>query len=128
MSNKLTICERHASNMCQDARTYGSITINVEWKRSAMYGYNPVIEWGDGKACNVPGCGYDKLSAALAYVLRFIGDTPEQRASIRRCSGAGVSSVEHALFSCGWRLTRTASGKSFDAFHLSRIEPAPVVP
>jgi hypothetical protein len=92
-----------------------------------MYGHNPVIEWGDGKACNVSGWGYDKLSAALADVLRFIGDTPEQVTSIWRCSGAGVSSVEQALFPCGWRLTRTASGKYFDAFDLSRIEPAPVV-
>lgn len=50
-----------------------SVQIRVEWKRSAMYGMNPhatvivnQVNRYEGKAS---GCGYDKLSAAIADAL-----------------------------------------------------------
>ena len=55
------------------------ITLNVEWKRSNMWGLNPSVDmrWEDEngnwhfeeKAGYASGCGYDKHSAAIASAL-----------------------------------------------------------
>lgn len=55
------------------------IVLDVEWKRSAIWGYNPSVnmQWRDAeghwhfleKAGSASGCGYDKHSAAVASAL-----------------------------------------------------------
>ena len=53
--------------------------INIEWKRSAMYGNNPILEakiqyvdgsWSNtyGKKYTCSGCGYDKESTVIAQL------------------------------------------------------------
>ena len=54
-----------------------SVSISVEWSKSRMWGYNPhatVIIEDTSRHCsryygNASGCGYDKLSAAVATAL-----------------------------------------------------------
>jgi hypothetical protein len=55
------------------------IELDVNWKRSSVWGYNPSVDmrWEDAdghwhyleKAGYASGCGYDKLSAAVAEAL-----------------------------------------------------------
>lgn len=118
---KLTTCERRAKALCENLQRWDGGTVTVEWKKSAMYGSNPSIMHHGGKCCNVSGCGYDKLSTALAETLRFLGTTPEQVSAIWQTYGAGWQSTRDALAKVGWTLTQTASGRMFDVFTLSRI-------
>jgi hypothetical protein len=118
---KLTTIEQRAYDYCQRILEWGQADIAVEWKKSSMYGYNPVISSHYGKCTNISGCGYDKLSACLASFLCYMFTGDAQR-SVAVTQGCGVSSVQDALLKLGWKLDRTANGNTFDGFHLSRIE------
>lgn len=116
---KLTITEKRALRFCEALREYKGGCINVEWKRSAMWGSNPVIEAYGGKCTNISGCGYDKLSSALAQCLRFlfpIGSIAYNE--VWQTGGAGESSTCAALAKYGWLLSKVGSGKSFDCYEL----------
>jgi len=48
----------------------GEFIITVEWKKSHMWGSNPVVCTNNGfEHRGISGCGYDKLSTATAYAL-----------------------------------------------------------
>ena len=118
---KLTTCETRAKSYCESIGQYGNAQLVVEWRKSKMWGQNPVIENHLGeKCCSVSGCGYCKESTALADVLQFLADTEEQRSAIARTGGAGVSSVTAALASIGWKLERIAGTKSADVYRIER--------
>lgn len=119
---KLTICETRAKAFCESLAIYDGGDVGVEWKRSAMWGSNPAITHRGGKCTNISGCGYDKLSAALASVLCFLFTYgSDEFNAIASLGGCGVSSVESALEKLGWKLDRTATSSTFDGFRLSRI-------
>lgn len=118
---KLTLTERRAKAFCAQLNANDGGNINVEWKRSHVWGYNPSITSYEGKCTNVSGCGYDKLSTALAVCLRFLfPEESEAHHAIWRTGGAGESSTRDALAAHGWTLEKTASGSTFDAYKLSR--------
>ena len=121
-ATKLTTCEQRAKVWCDKMQSLSECPLHVEWKRSRDYGYNPVIETHNGKATNVSGCGYDKLSTCLADFLRFLAptDSPEYRA-IWKTHGAGEYAVMDALKLAGWELKKTGSGKSWDAYTLAKL-------
>lgn len=122
MKTKLTICEQRAGKYCAQLIANDGGTVAVDWKRSAMYGMNPVIEHHGGKCCNISGCGYDKLSAALASVLCFLfPQGSEAFNAIAPLGGCGESTVRDALAKHGWKLAKSASGKTYDVYDLSRI-------
>ena len=110
---KLTTVERRALAFCESLDDNDGGTITVEWKKSAMWGSNPVIESHDGECCSV--------STALADVLKYLFPigSPGYDA-IALCGGCGVSSVANHLAMHNWRLVQTANGKTFDVFQLSR--------
>lgn len=121
-SPKLTTCETRAKSFCESLATYGGGDFGVEWKRSAMWGSNPVIAHRGGKCTNISGCGYDKLSAALASVLCFLFTYgSDEFNAVAALGGCGVSSVQSTLESHGWKLDRTATSSTFDGFRLTRI-------
>ena len=73
------------------------------------------------KCCNISGCGYDKLSAALASVLCFLFPVgTEEYNQVISLGGCGVPAVRDTLAKHGWILQATASGKTYDVFDLSR--------
>ena len=122
MKTKLTTCEKRAIAFCEQLKAYDGGTVAVDWKRSAMYGMNPVIEHDGGKCCNISGCGYDKLSAALASVLCFLFPIGSDAYNdIASQQGAGESSIRDTLSKHGWKLDKTASGKTYDGYNLSRL-------
>ena len=54
-----------------------AITISIEWKKSRMWGNNPIAEgrieyadgtWGHTAAARASGCGYDKESSVIAQI------------------------------------------------------------
>ncbi len=87
-----------------------------------MYGHNPVIAYQGGKCTNISGCGYDKLSAALASVLCFLFPVDSVAYNeIASLGGCGESTVCSRMAKYGWTLHRTASGNSFDAYELTKL-------
>lgn len=116
---KLTTCEKRALALCESIKSNGHGSIEIEWKRSAMWGSNPVITHRGEKCCNVSGCGYDKQSTALADVLRFLFpiDSPSYNA-VWTTGGAGESSTMKALALHGWEMRKVVDSKSFDAYEL----------
>ncbi len=121
---KLTTVEKRAQSYCQNVNRWGNADFGVEWKKSRMWGHNPVIESNEGKMCSISGCGYCKLSSALAYVLCFLFPVESDAFNeVQRTAGAGEGSVREALKRNGWILERTATGNHFDGFRLTRDEP-----
>lgn len=123
MKTKLTTCEKRAQEYCANLLEFGGGTITVDWKKSAMYGLNPSIMHHGGKCCSISGCGYDKLSAALASVLCFLFPLDSEAHSyIGSCGGMGERTVRDRLAEHGWKLESVASGKTYDVYQLSKIE------
>lgn len=53
----------------QNAPELTYATVNIVWKRSSVWGYNPQVEtWSDNRRSygTASGCGYDKRSAGVA--------------------------------------------------------------
>ena len=120
---KLNTTETRAKNMCETIISNGCGSINMEWRKSNMYGHNPAILDNRGnKCCNVSGCGYCKESTALADVLRYLFflDSNEYR-KILAAGGSGVSSIIAKLETFGWKLEKTVSGSSYDVFSINKI-------
>jgi hypothetical protein len=122
-ARKLTVTEARARAFCGTLNQYDGGEIGIEWKKSRMWGHNPVITYHGGKCTNIGGCGYDKLSAALASVLCFLfPEDSEAFNTIAALGGCGESTVREKLLPLGWKLERTASGSSFDGYRLTRAE------
>lgn len=120
-TRKLTTVERRAANYCGDLNQYNGGRIVIEWKKSATWGSNPVIESYHGKCTNVSGCGYCKESTALADVLCFLFPVDSDAYNdVRRTGGAGVSSVVTALAKHGWTLEKLCGTKTSDVYDLKR--------
>jgi hypothetical protein len=118
--SKITTTEKRANALCESIRHNNGGSVTVEWIKSATWGRNPRIMHHGEKCTNISGCGYCKHSAALASALCYLGTTEEERRSIARTQGVGVSSVLDALAALGWKLDCVESGKSFYAYTLSR--------
>jgi len=119
---KLTTVEQRAKAYCETIRNNGAGPITIEWRKSRIWGSNPVIEnYAGEKCCNVSGTGYCKESTALADVLRFLEPSADQRNSVWQTGGAGVSSVTAALQAIGWKLEAIAKTKTADVYRVSRI-------
>ena len=118
---KLTTLEKRAWEFCVDLIRYEGGQFTVEWKKSSMYGHCPSIEYSGAKIAHAGGCGYCKLSAVLAEALAWLGTDSDQRLSIGRTQGAGVSAVQSALLAIGWKLEGIAGSKTSDTFKLTKV-------
>jgi len=126
-----------------------SITITVDWAKSRTWGANPKSEtWVSGLGCLrstvVSGCGYDKLSTAVAEVLNqipqflqlmYIVKNKNYKKSNREClgygsgcgilpnfeGGVGVSCYDRIFTNIGYKFETVSSGKTFDVFSISKI-------
>ena len=121
-------------DLIESAPDFESLTLTVEWKRSATWGANPHAElkvWSKGSfaiyKANANGCGYCKLSAVMADVfnqslsLRKLILNSEtlcygMRDTTFASGGVGLSSLQNAFDVLGYKLKQTASGKTFDVF------------
>ncbi len=120
MKTKLTTCEKRAESFCRSLIQNAGGTVQIEWKRSQMWGHNPVILHRGEKCCNVGGCGYDKQSTALADVLRFlfpIGSAPYNE--VWATGGCGESATMRTLAKHGWTMRKVANSSTFDGYELT---------
>ncbi len=122
MKTKQTKTEKRAVEFCEQIIRNKGGSVAVEWTRSRTWGSNPAIRHFGDKCCQVSGCGYDKLSTALADVLRFLFpiDTKEH-AAIWQTGGCGESSTVETLNQFGWQLEKVSSGKTFDAYTIKDL-------
>jgi hypothetical protein len=131
----------------EQAADFKYFNISVEWKRSATWGANPRANSYDynGRydSGSVGGCGYDKLSTAVANVLNQSSallkalylerekDTESKLQAVygygsgygilpRFEGGVGVSCYPSIFDKIGFTFRQTASGKSFDAFEVTK--------
>lgn len=139
-----------------NAGTLISVKISVEWKRSRMWGANPTAEaWCsyigiDGnrnshyvKSGSIGGCGYDKLSTAVADVLNQFNEVlkplytfknknieADNRELIGYGSGYGILPRIEGGVGCscyptifdkiGYNFHSVASGKTFDVYEITK--------
>jgi hypothetical protein len=115
---RLTKIEQRAHNACVYFAEIEHGSFQVIWKKSRTWGSIPSISWHGGKASIASGCGYDKLSAVVAYFLQYLPGAAE----VVLHAGAGISSVQKCLLSYGWQLKHTYNGKTEDGFELVKIQ------
>jgi len=88
----------------------------MEWRKSRTWGNIAVILDNYSEKCSeASGCGYDKESACLAELLRFLCQ------STATTGGAGLNSVIRACEKDGWKLEKTASGKTFNGYRITKM-------
>ena len=127
-----------------------TITINVERKKSKMWGYNPTvkvvvrsIEIHEHTIGTASGCGYDKESAAIAealnqssivkkalYLLKakkpnkpnrdLFGYDTEYGVLPSFEGGVGVSCYYRIFEAIGYKMEKTGWGDSFDTYSISK--------
>lgn len=104
--------------------------LEVEWRKSSTWGWNPQVDDYSGEPClDVSGCGYCKLSTAVANMLRHLPDlTPEESSSVWGLGGTGESSVLSELgkrTGGKWQIVRHYSNKSVNVYRVSRAGVQP---
>ncbi len=125
------------------------ITITVVWKKSRMWGYNPTAEsYVKGiehlTSGSISGCGYCKLSTAVAEVLNQIPQFLQLMYKLKNTrykfrnhelfgygsgydilpkfeGGVGVSCYDKIFKTIGYRFSTLASGKYFDVYSITKI-------
>jgi len=117
--------ERSAKAFCEALEGYEAgypIPFRIVWMQSRTWGGCPSVEtMGGTRLAYVGGCGFDKLSAGLSQVLRFLpGLSEEQARAISRANSAGAPAVVNACLAAGWELCQVYSGKAEDGFTIRR--------
>lgn len=125
-----------------------TLTINVEWKRSQMWGMNPTAEAyvngiGHVSSGSIGGCGYDKQSTAVARVLNQVPqlikklyELKENNTDVKNHDlfgygsgygvlpsfegGVGVNCYDRIFNAIGYEFKTISNGKMFDVYQISR--------
>lgn len=122
---RLSKLEQAARDFCERLPEYRrdhAVPFRVIWTKSRTWGHCPSVETlGEERLAYVSGCGFDKLSAALSQVLRFLpGLSVDGRQGIERANSAGFPALESACARAGWELRQVYSGKAEDGFTIRR--------
>lgn len=142
--------EKHLLHLLEieKAGEFKYFNIQVEWKKSQTWGANPRGEGYDytGRydSGSVGGCGYDKLSTAVANVLNqskpllkalYLEREKDLITPLRELfgygsgygilprieGGVGVSCYPEIFKKIGFNFRQTANGKMFDAFEVTKL-------
>lgn len=125
-----------------------TLTINVEWKRSQMWGMNPtayayINGVGHVSSGSIGGCGYDKKCTVVARVLNQVPqlikklyELKENNVDVKNHDlfgygsgygvlpsfegGVGVSCYDKIFESIGYEFKTISNGKTFDVYQISR--------
>lgn len=116
-----------------------SVSVSVEWHKSAMWGYNPAAQvraWNTVTTGTASGCGYDKESAAIASamnnnpeIMRILYEHAEKGLPFAYSvhtfaglpsfdGGCGVSCFRSVFDGCGYEWRDVAHGKAYDVYTL----------
>lgn len=135
----------------ENLETIEELIVNVEWVKSSMWGMNPKAESyvknvGLVSSGSIGGCGYDKLSTAVAKVLNQVPQFRKLMFEIKNKTknislknndifgygsgygilpsfegGVGVSCYNKILNTIGYEFITVSSGKKFDVFKITKI-------
>lgn len=133
----------------KDLEDIESVVINVEWKRSQMWGMNPnanayINGVGEVSSGSISGCGYDKQSTAVAKVLNQIPQLIKKMYEVKENNidvknhelfgygsgygvlpyfkgGVGVGCYNKILNKIGYSFETITSGKTFDVYKISKL-------
>lgn len=117
-----------------------SINVTIEWKSNRTWGANPtatVEVYGDNyerySSGSIGGWGYDKESTAFAQAVNQSNAVRKLLLSGRKklgginghrngqlSGGVGTSCYYDIFAALGYKMEKTASGKMFDAYHITR--------
>ena len=117
---RLTKTEKNAIRLCAGIGK-NPLAFAVEWKPSRTWGRTAGLYWQGLKCSLASGCGYDKLSAALADALRWIfpRDT-DAHDEIVLTQGAGERAVAAALARHGYTLAPVFQNKTTNAYTIAK--------
>lgn len=129
-----------------------TLTINVEWRKSQMWGSNPTAEAyipsiGTVSSGSIGGCGYDKQSTAVANVLNQIPQFKKLMFELKNKGknttiqnrelfgygagygvlpqfegGVGVDCYYPIFEKIGYKFETISNGKNFDVYRISKIK------
>lgn len=127
-ARKLTVREQRAAQFIAEKvenMPPEGFLLEVEWRKSPTWGSNPQVDDYSGEPClDVSGCGYCKLSTAVANMLRHLPDlTPEESSSVWVLGGTGESSVLGKLYeltSGKYQIVRHYWHKGLDVYRVTR--------
>lgn len=125
-----------------------TLTINVEWKRSQMWGMNPTAEAyvngiGYVSSGSIGKCGYDKQSTAVAKVLNQVPQFIKKLYELKENNvetknrdlfgygsgygvlpsfegGVGVSCYNSIFNAIGYEFKTILHGKTFEVYQITR--------
>lgn len=119
-AKRFTTCEKRAIMLCENIKKLKSrVLINVVYTKSRIWGSNPNVMFRGEKCTNISGCGYDKLSQALADALRFLFPVDSKAyKEVWLTGGAGENAFMEVLSYHGWRLKRVCA--MWDGYIISR--------
>lgn len=125
----------------EEVEAPASVSISVEWHNSRTWGANPHARVSAERGAtygSASGCGYDKLSAAIAgafnqnpEILKILYDHAEAGEAFPYgvstfaglpsfAGGCGVSCFYSIFEACGYTFRQIASGKMFDVYEITR--------
>ena len=133
----------------EKAEEFKYFNISVEWKKSATWGANPTAIGydysGRYSSGSIGGCGYDKLSTAVAKVLNqskallkalYLEREKDLKTDLRDLfgygsgyrilprfeGGVGVSCYPEIFKKIGFEFRQTGNGKMYDCFEVTKIK------
>lgn len=122
-SHRLTQTEKNAIRLCADIRrdSPDKTCITVDWKPSHTWGRTAGVYYRGARCSLASGCGYDKLSAALADALRWLfPHGTDAHAAIARAQGTGEAPTIRTLAAHGYTLTPVFQTKTTNAYTISK--------
>ena len=135
-------------NLVYSANDLVSVKIQIEWKKSKMWGYNPtcniVVQDDKNRYINytsgsIGGCGYDKKSTSVADALNAsptilklfcekgenvtsYGFTHQNNDSLPYLDGGvGCECYSRVFEEMGYKFESIAHGDNFDVYNISKI-------
>jgi hypothetical protein len=112
---KLSAVDSRIMNFTNAVKKAEDVSFCIEWKDSKTWGTIPRVIYENEKICSVSGSGFEKESALLGELLKFL--CPKAQSF----GGAGFALVAKAVGEYGYELTNTYSSKRFDAYRVRKI-------
>lgn len=125
----------YMNDVCASTTNITDIRISVDWKRSQLYGLNPmahVVVVADNrcyesKSKRISGCGYCKLSTAVADALRenvAIKELLENNNDVDSpcdMGGRGISMILWSFQKMGFKTALVSSIDMYESYYIYRV-------
>ena len=120
---RLTQTEKNAVRLCADILkdSPDKTCFTVDWKPSRTWGKTAGVYYRGARCSLASGCGYDKLSAALADAFRFLFPPgTDAHLAIARAQGTGEAPTVRTLKEHGFTLTPVFQDATTNAYTITK--------